>query len=105
MPEEQKPLSGEQKDIQENKLIASLSYLWILFLVPLVLRKESKFCQFHAKQGLILFILSLFSWVPLVGWLIFIAVIVIALIGIYKAYLGEYWEIPYLGKWVKKIKI
>jgi hypothetical protein len=48
------PPSADQKDIQDNKAITYLSYIGLLFLVPMLAKKESKFAMFHAKQGLIL---------------------------------------------------
>ncbi|MBI5144164.1 MAG: zinc ribbon domain-containing protein, partial [Candidatus Omnitrophica bacterium] len=44
------------KEVLEGKPFAILSYLWILCLVPLILKKENRFAMFHAKQGLVLFI-------------------------------------------------
>ena len=46
-------------DIQQNKGISVLSYLGILFLVPYLSKKESKFAQFHAKQGFNLFLVDI----------------------------------------------
>ena len=31
----------EQKDVDDSKVIAALSYIWILFLVPLLVKKDS----------------------------------------------------------------
>jgi hypothetical protein len=39
----------DPKDVADNKLVAALSYIWILFLIPLLAKRDSKFCQFHAK--------------------------------------------------------
>jgi fumarate reductase subunit D len=101
----QAPMSANAKDAAENKYTAALSYVWILFLIPLLTKKDSKFCQFHAKQGLILFIISLISWFPFFGWIIGLAVIVVAIIAILKVLSGEYWKIPYISEWAEKIKI
>lgn len=111
--EEASILPEDKKDIEENKGIALLSYLGILCLVPLLVKKESKFCQFHAKQGLILFIgeavITLLNIIPFIGQIIWVIGIIIALIasitGIIKALAGEYWEMPVLGEYAKKIKV
>ena len=105
MTEEKKSTQTDEKDIAENKYTAALSYVWILFLIPLLTKKDSKFCQSHAKQGLVLFIASLVSWFPLFGWVVGIAVMVISIIGILKVLSGEYWKIPYVSDWAGKIKI
>lgn len=44
----------EQMDISQNKGIACCSYLGILVLIPLLSRKNSRFAQFHARQGVTL---------------------------------------------------
>ncbi len=106
MPREKKVLSAmEKKDAENNKHSAALSYVWILFLIPLLTKKDSKFCQFHAKQGLVLFIISLVSWFPFFGQIIGLAVLIVSVIGILKVLAGEYWEVPYINDWSKKIKI
>ena len=95
----------KNKDVEENKLIAVLSYIWILFLIPLLLKKNSGFCQFHAKQGLVLFIGSLFCWLPIIGQVLGLVILIIAVIGIIKSYNGEYFKIPFVYEWSKKFNI
>lgn len=99
----------KKKDAEENKLTAVLSYVWILFLVPLLFKKKSKFCQFHAKQGLVLFIIelgiSLVCWIPLIGQALCLVAIVVSIVAIVKAYHGEWWEIPYIYDWSKKFNL
>ena len=45
-----------KKTSDNDKLMGVLAYLGILVLIPLLAAKDSKFAQFHAKQGLTLFI-------------------------------------------------
>jgi uncharacterized membrane protein len=108
MPEEKKS-NVTDPDVEQNKAIACLSYIWILFLVPLLAKRDSKFAQFHAKQGLILFIVeiigSLVFWIPFIGWLLWLGLVIIAIIGIIKALNGEWWKMPYIYDWSKKINI
>ena len=40
-----------------------LSYLWLLALIPLVVEKEDKEVQWHAKHGLVLAVAELIFWV------------------------------------------
>lgn len=102
-------LSFDAKDIEENKLMAALAYLWILCLVPLLLKKDSAFAQAHAKQGLVLFIIevvgTLVFWIPFIGWILWIIVVIAALAGLVKALQGEYLELPIVGDLVKKINL
>lgn len=116
MAEEQKTTdpAGEQpktdiRDIEDNKVVAALSYVWILFLIPLLGKRDSKFAQFHAKQGMVLFIVDVIAgllfWFPVIGQLLMFALIIISIIGIIKALNGECWEIPYIYDLSKKFKI
>lgn len=103
------PASPADRDAEENKVVALLSYVHILFLIPLLAKRDSKFCQFHAKQGLVLFVVqtiaSVLCWIPLFGQLIFFALILVSVIGIVKVWNKEYWKIPYIFEWSEKIKI
>ena len=104
-----KPKTSNDLDVEINKNVAAMSYLWILCLVPLLGKRNSKFAQFHAKQGLVLFgielIASLFIWFPVLGQLFMLALIVISAMGIVKTLNGESWEIPFIYNWSKKIKL
>jgi len=99
----------DSKDVQENKGVAALSYLFILFLVPLLTKRNSKFAQMHAKQGLILCIIeiiaSFFYWIPFLGWFLSLVIAVVAIYGIIQALSGKYWPIPLIGTYAEKIKI
>ncbi|MBC8577147.1 hypothetical protein [Yanshouia hominis] len=109
------PGKTELQDAQENKGMAVLAYL--IFLIPLLAAKESKFVRYHTNQGLVLFlaavvygilfsvlsgILFAVSWrlgltvtsiLGLVGW-VFTA---LAVIGIVHACKGEMKPLPLLG--------
>jgi uncharacterized membrane protein len=97
--------TGTDQDIEDNKVVAAFSYIWILFLIPMLMKKDSKFCQFHAKQGLILFLFSFVSWFPIIGWLVGLAIIVVSIVGIVKTLAGERWEIPFIYDLSKKINL
>jgi uncharacterized membrane protein len=109
MDEAKKPSTADAADAQENKYTAIFSYIYILFLFPLLAKRDSKFCQFHAKQGLVLFVIdiaaSLFAWIPVIGQLMMVALAIVSVIGIIKVLNGEYWKIPYIYDWSAKIKI
>jgi uncharacterized membrane protein len=40
-----------------------LSYLWLLALIPLVVEKDDREVQWHAKHGLVLTVAELIFWV------------------------------------------
>lgn len=98
----------DKKDVEENSVMAALSYVWALCLIPLLFKRKSKLAQFHAKQGLILFVIELFGAVifpiPIIGWALAIVVMVFAIMGIINALSGNFWEMPFLGKYAKKLR-
>lgn len=103
----------EKKDLQDNKLMALLAYLWILFLVPLLTKKDSPYVMFHVKQGLVLFIAWLvvgIIWIiPIIGWLVgavgYIALIVLNLIGIFNVLGGKKEPLPLIGKYAEQFNL
>lgn len=74
-----------KSDISQNKLVSMLSYVPFAVLVPLfwskITGKHSPYMQFHAKQGLLIFIiellaaliLGLFAKLPVIGFIFSIA--------------------------------
>lgn len=104
---------GGNKDIEENKVMAVLAYVGILVLVPLLAAKDSKFAQYHAKQGLVVFIaeiiLVVINVIPVVGWIVsfigFIIVLILSIMGIVNALNGKEKELPILGQFAGKFNI
>lgn len=95
----------EAHDIEQNKGVAAIGYLWILFAVPLFLKRGSKFAQFHAKQGMVLFTLELFGFIPVLGWLLWVAGIVGAVYGVLEAWRGRATRIPVVADIADKINL
>lgn len=95
-----------------DNLIAILSYLGILFLIPLLVSKDNRFVQFHAKQGLVLFIveiiIALIAWIPIIGWIgapiLWIICLVLSIIGIVNVVTGKQNPLPIIGKFAGKFK-
>jgi len=54
MDEKKNPLND--KDVQDNKIMAALSYIWIVSVLMLLMKKDSPFVQQHARQGFVLFV-------------------------------------------------
>jgi fumarate reductase subunit D len=93
-------------DAKEHRVRAALSYVFVLFLLPMA-KRESAFCQFHARQGMVLFLVwvlvSFVAWIPLVGWLAWLSMLILNVIAIQKTLKGEMWELPLIGKYAKKL--
>jgi uncharacterized membrane protein len=108
--------SGEvdSADVDKNKVFAILAYLGILFIVPLLVAKDSPFAKYHANQGLTLFlawiVLSVAStvlwFIPVIGymlgmafWLGDIALLVLMVMGIINAAKGVMEPLPVIGQY------
>ena len=53
------PYVTPDMDVQQSKGIAWLSYMGLLFLIPMFVRKDSDYTRFHVKQGATLFAVEL----------------------------------------------
>ena len=104
-------MKNESQEVLDGKAYAILSYLWILCLVPLLLKKENKFALFHAKQGLVLFIgelvLGFVGVIPFLGWaILFFGTAlfgVLSVVGLVQVLMGNYWKMPVVGDIAEKI--
>lgn len=93
----------------KEKIVCALSYLWILFFLPLVLLPGSKFGKFHANQALLNLIVGLvltivtkvLGGIPVIGWIISLVAGIISLVfliwGIYHALTGQEKPYPFVG--------
>jgi uncharacterized membrane protein len=123
VPQDIPPTPPPKKD---NTIMLVLSYLWILFLVPLIAEKNDPEVQWHAKHGMILTIVEfvlqfgiyIVSWIlssmisSLIGCitcfipsLVWIAFLVIRILSIVKATKGERFLVPGLSQYVDSIKL
>lgn len=108
-PPEEKTTANDAKDVEENKAITYLSYLGLLFLVPMLAKKDSKFAQFHAKQGLVLtvgwFIGCFLYIVFFLGGLVHLAIVVLSIMGLINVSKGEKKDLPIVGDLAKKFNL
>ncbi|MDD3888158.1 MAG: hypothetical protein PHN19_05355 [Patescibacteria group bacterium] len=98
---------GDSKDVEENKIFAVLSYLGVLVIVPLLAKKDSKFAMFHAKQGLVLMIGWVISWLlsfVFIGFILDVIMIVFSIWGIVNAATGKFAKLPVIGDLAEKFK-
>jgi uncharacterized membrane protein len=106
----------------EENIAGVLCYVlgWITGIVFLVLEKENKFVRFHAIQSIATFLPlmviawilgSILVWAPFfIGWaiwgiistLIWILVLILWLILMFKAYQGELYKLPIVGDFAEK---
>lgn len=100
-------------DIEKNKWLSILSYLWILFFIPLLVAKDSRFARYHVNQGIVLAIggivtsvvASVLLLIPVIGvilgilfYIVDLAFLALTILGIYNVVQGKAKELPILGK-------
>ena len=110
---EEKKIVEADKEIQEGKIYAVISYLGILCIVTLLLKKDNKFALFHGKQGLVLFICEMgaliINIIPVLGQLIWVLAVlvfgILSLVGIIQSLMSNYWKMPVIGDIAEKISI
>lgn len=107
-----------------ERFMAALGYILVLFIIPVKLRRDSMFVQFHARQGGVLFVLYV-----LVVLVVFIALLfaggsglvptiligtifaatfvyaVMAVIGLFKVLLGERYRMPLVADVALMLKL
>ncbi len=96
----------------QKNILAIISYIGILCLVPILIKEKDEFVKFHAKQGLVLFIGEIIIWIILriipylwfLGNLFGLLWIILSIIGIMNVLNNKKKEIPLIGKFGKKFK-
>ncbi|WP_338015922.1 hypothetical protein [Paenibacillus mesophilus] len=98
-------MSFETSDIEKNKAMAIVAY--ILFFVPLLAARESRFAMYHTNQGLLVFLGALAvnivgGIIPFLGPLIIVpignlCVLVLMILGIINAANGKQAPLPFIG--------
>jgi len=116
------PLPPEFPLDDQDRILLVLSYLGILALVPFLTARKD-YVQWHARQGLLLFgvsLITLFAMILVnvvlwhVHWVLGLICLLLLLTSgfgvlalmvacILKAFEGERWRIPFLGDFVEKI--
>ena len=103
--------SSQEKEIHEGKFFAVISYVSFLCIITLILKKDNKFALYHAKQGLVLFVMEvaafIISIIPFLGWLIgifgYALFLLVSLWGIMQAAMGVNIRIPVITQISEKV--
>lgn len=109
------PATAETESSNRGVMII-LSYLWILALIPLLVEKDDKEVQWHAKHGLVLTVLEvilqfIFNAIAATGIgcvfaifipLIFVGFAVVRLICIIKGLNGQRFLLPGISQYADR---
>ena len=94
------------KSSQPNKLLAALSYLSVLFILPFIFCKDDKYAMFHARQGAILFAITAVGEVLGaafgLGWIVTLMHLYWIYKGMTNANDGKMEPLPYIGNLFSK---
>jgi uncharacterized membrane protein len=102
------PAKEKEEEIDElttlhERTIAALSYFGFLAIVPFYLKKDSKFCRYHGKQGMTLaivfFLVKFISVLDLIMDLALILQAVLALWLGFAALSGRWKKAPVVYEW------
>ncbi|MFO7639070.1 MAG: DUF4870 domain-containing protein [bacterium] len=99
------PVVESAADVEKAKGTAWLSYLGILWLIPLLTMKDNSFAKWHAKQGIALdivtvamgIVMGILSFIVIglvIGPIGFAIIFVFRIIGLVKSLGGHYWKCP-----------
>lgn len=102
---------NDEAQIRDGKVYALLSYLSILCIIPLALKKDNPFVLAHGKQGLVLFVgeVAVFIINIVVGpWILRLGIFVLGILsffGIIYVLKGEYYRLPIVAEIADKISL
>lgn len=115
----------DEQDVQQNKVLALVSYLGYFFFIPMIVKPQSRYLRFHGNQGLTLLlteivlsvvhailcgVFGLLAFAGVAGAIlsgifvvlfsiaIYGAMIVWVILGIYNAVTGKAKELPLIGR-------
>jgi uncharacterized membrane protein len=112
------PTSGTQSSNRGVMIV--LSYLWLLALVPLLVEKEDKEVQWHAKHGIVLMLAEIVFWIAvaivqvalgtilgcvvgLLSFFVWVAVVVLHIIAIVKGINGGRLIVPGVSQYADRL--
>ena len=103
------PSHSDAQQINDGKIYAILSYLSILCIIPLALKKDNPFVLKHGKQGLVIFVaeVAIFILHIILGqWIFQLGMFVLGVfsfIGIIAVLKGEYVKLPVVSDMADQI--
>jgi uncharacterized membrane protein len=74
---------GSSAPSSNRNVMILLSYLWLLALIPLVVEKDDREVQWHAKHGLVLTVVEMIFWVVFQILLFVLGSVLGCLVGIF----------------------
>ncbi len=112
--------TGSGAQSSNRGVMIVLSYLWLLALVPLLVEKDDKEVQWHAKHGLVLVVAEIVFWIAvsivqvalgsilgcIVGFLglfVWVAIVILHILAMVKGVNGGRLIIPGVSQYADKL--
>lgn len=100
------PTYDHETSFDKNKALAVLSYMTIVgWLIALIFHGQDRnpYVRFHLRQSLGLFVTAmLLTFVPLMGWLIVLLLVLAWCYGVYSAITGHKLPVPVVGNFYQR---
>lgn len=113
------PSGGTGGTGSDRTIMVILAYLWILALIPLLMKKEDREVQWHAKNGLVILGAEIVIWivflvlgfampdiagcgVATIQCVVWLAFLVVRIIAIVKAVNGQRFKVPVISDFADK---
>ncbi len=114
------PLPGSGVHSSNRGVMIVLSYLWLLALVPLLVEKDDKEVQWHAKHGIVLMLAEVVFWIAvtivqmalgtilgcvvgLLGFFVWLGIVVLHIIAIVKGVNGGRLIVPGVSHYADRL--
>ena len=112
--------TGSGAQSSNRGVMIVLSYLWLLALVPLLVEKDDKEVQWHAKHGLVLVVAEIVFWIAvsivqvalgsilscIVGFLglfVWVAIVILHILAMVKGVNGGRLIIPGVSQYADRL--
>lgn len=99
--------------LNEQTVMAALSYLGILILIPFFIKKDDPFVHYHLKQGVVLLVPELIVYVasgmlyhlwPI--WnIVWLALLGFTIVGILNALTKKEKALPFIGQYASRVNL
>ncbi|MBI5267328.1 MAG: hypothetical protein HY851_08860 [candidate division Zixibacteria bacterium] len=106
------PPADDEVGSEESRLAALIAYVPFLCFIPLLNMRDNKTALFHARQGVILFLIELLAAVFLIDGIsdfffkgVLLAAVALSAAGIYSALQGKKFRLPVIGDLADKTKL
>jgi len=120
MPPPPPPLPTGGTQSSNRGVMIVLSYLWLLALVPLLVEKDDKEVQWHAKHGIVLMIAEIVFWIAvtivqmalgtilgcvvgLMSFVVWIGIVILHILAIVKGVNGGRLIVPGVSQYADKL--